>query len=208
MNMEQHGLNILQPNNSQLQILLGDVPDNLGDLIREVISVNLNLNVEVIASDNVDKLLEHVHNSKFDMFIPILNNIHGFPSESLSSGFRIDNVFQLVTHFKTEHNKPIIALSGLPDYAEKEAKQAGADLYFSLPFSPIEFCDAIRNLIESILNSYSKEEMKSPIVYNEGFSLHWNEEGIEIKVIDYQAKSLKLSWEMLQDLMKQTNISY
>ena len=139
---------MLEPNNSQLKILFGDAPNNLGDLIGEGIRINLNLNVEVIASDNVNKLLEHVQNSKFDIFIPILNNILGFPSDYLPSGFRIDNVFQLMTHFKAEHNKPIIALSGLPDYSEKSAKLAGADLYFSLPFKPIEFYDAIINLIE------------------------------------------------------------
>ncbi len=47
---------------------------------------------------------------------------------------------------------------------------------------------------------------KGHIVFNvEGFLMYWNDEGIEIKVTDYDAKSLKLSWKVLQELMEKTN---
>ena len=51
------------------------------------------------------------------------------------------------------------------------------------------------------VNMNEASDYKGHIVFNEGFCVYWNDDGIEIRVTDYKAKSLKLSKQILKDLL-------
>ena len=88
-----------------------------------------------------------VEQHPFDLFILVVNNVI---SPLPDAGERGLQVLQLITHLKKTYGKPVVALSGAPGvsvFSEQRVKQAGADLYLTMPFDCEDFMTAIRNML-------------------------------------------------------------
>lgn len=136
----------------KVQVLIGDHQDNIGMLIFEWIKEEISdeYDLKAITTPIANELLELAQNNEFDIFILILNNIKGFPSENLHGVKRVVNVLQLATHLKTAHRRPVVALSGQPDeptFSEEKAKLSGADFYFPIPCKMKDFMEAIKEIL-------------------------------------------------------------
>jgi hypothetical protein len=71
------------------------------------------------------------------LFVLFLNN-NVFPDGNMPSSERMRQALRLVSDLRVIYNKPIIALSGLPEYA-RHATMVGADYFFRSPFELDEF---------------------------------------------------------------------
>jgi hypothetical protein len=127
----------------------------LTGLLRTGIGHKYNLLIEEIPEAN--KLLEHAQSVPIDIFILILNNML-IPGASYSSHSRVKEALNVLSHIKKKYKKPVIAMAGWPDdpgFGE-EARSAGANFFFRLPFEGQEFQQAVESCINIIFEKNIK----------------------------------------------------
>lgn len=130
-----------------LTVLIGETDDTfleiLGETTQDALGEKYELNV--FSAVRSDEFLQNAESHPIDLFLLLLNNMI-FPSSDIPGEDRLNQMFRLITHLKKTYGKPIIAFSAIPAYQE-QAKSAGADLFFRLPFKLEDLQQGIRDLL-------------------------------------------------------------
>jgi CheY-like chemotaxis protein len=120
-------------------VLVGDVAPELGEIVCAVVKdvIGGQRPVEMTLESEAGAVLARPGDSHFDLFVIVLNNVlhrGTTPGERVGS---MDRSLQVVTELRAGTQVPIVALSGQWRHGlEHEVEQAGADIFFQLPFAP------------------------------------------------------------------------
>lgn len=103
------------------------------------------------------ELLHHEQKNHVDIFIFVVDNILFTADTGYSSDNRIKEMLDFVSFLKRKYKKPVIAIEGWPNDPAfgEEAKSAGADFFFRLPFEGQEFQEAVE---WCILDSFNRQK--------------------------------------------------
>ncbi len=134
----------------RLTVLIGDSEPILIEYVSELIEgvVGDDCKVEVSASHEADELLALAESRSTDLFVLCLNNVL-FPAGNMPPAVRIQQALRLISDLKERFDRPIIALSGLPQYT-RQATMVGADYSFDRPFDLDDFRDAVKGCLPDI----------------------------------------------------------
>jgi CheY-like chemotaxis protein len=130
-----------------LTILIGDSEKIFIEIISESLqeAVGSECKLRIYASHEAGRLLKLAESHTIDLFVTFLNNIL-FSDGNMPPEKRMRKVLRLISDVKSKYGGPIIAISGLPEYAQR-AKEAGADYFFPSPFDLNEFRDAVNDCL-------------------------------------------------------------
>jgi hypothetical protein len=133
-----------------LTVLIGDSEpifiELITDLVREVVGETCNLRVHY--TDRADELIDLANVHQIDLFVLFLNNIL-FAASNVPSENRMGKVMRLVWDLKSDYDKPIIGICGLPEY-EDYSRIAGVDVFFKAPFDNKLFMEAVRKGLSDV----------------------------------------------------------
>lgn len=133
-----------------LNVLIGDSQpvfiELITELVREVVGEKREL--RVLYTDRADELVDLANIHQVDLFVLFLNNIL-FATSNLPSENRMSKVMRLVWNLKTDYDKPIMGICGLPEY-EDYSKIAGVDVFFKAPFDNRLFMEAVRKGLSDV----------------------------------------------------------
>jgi hypothetical protein len=125
-----------------------NITESLVATIKAGIGHKYNLQIEEIPY--ADKLLEHAQNESIDVFILVFNNML-IPGAICPPEIRLKKALNVLSYIKEKFKKPVIAMAGWPGdpVFEEEAKSAGANYFFRLPFAVRVFQEAVGQCIIS-----------------------------------------------------------
>jgi DNA-binding NtrC family response regulator len=122
----------------------GGIAQIISRIIKDKFENKYNLRVSIYFYG--EDLLELADREIIDVFIPILNNL-AWKDDSKAN--HIEANLQLITHIKEKYRKPVIALCGYCTTSDAvRAFKNGCDDFFTLPFIPEDFVEAVERCLE------------------------------------------------------------
>ncbi len=122
-----------------LKVLMGNIEPVLGEIVSELVGqvVGVGRHVQLVVEGDADAVRARASREHFDLFVVVLNNVL---HQGESAGERVvslDKSLWLVAELRAQTAAPIVVLSGgWRNSLEHEVEQAGADIFFRLPFEP------------------------------------------------------------------------
>jgi len=135
-------------------LVCGGIVDGYAELFEAILRPYLDsqYNLKVSACDYAVEIIRLAEQQSFDLFIVILNNVwQGLDKIHLDApdGGMWGDRIMLLKRLKAQFGKPIIALSGIATIEMSErSKQAGADVFFPMPFDVNEFLPALETTLK------------------------------------------------------------
>ena len=121
------------------KVLMGNLAPELGELVGKVVGdvIGTGCHVQLVMEGDADEVRARAAREHFDLFVVVLNNVLHLgetPGERVVS---LDKSVALVAELRAQAEAPIVVLSGgWRNSLEHEVEQAGADIFFLLPFDP------------------------------------------------------------------------
>lgn len=134
------------------KVLMGNVEPRLGEIVGELVTqvVGAGHHVRLVEEGDADEVRARAAAERFDLFVIVLNNVPHpgeAPGEQVSS---LDKSLGLVAGLRAMTAAPIVVLSGnWRPGLEHEAEQAGANIFFQLPFA----LEKLREKLALVINA-------------------------------------------------------